>query len=57
MTAPVAESSISVSPAKMRVPVMAPVVWNVHDFVMVQSVSEGPDMRYEVLARFPLNKV
>lgn len=38
-------------------PVMSPVVWNVHDFVLVQSVSEGQDMRYEVLARFPLNKV
>ena len=35
-------------------PVMLPVVWAARDFVLVQSVSEGQGMRYEILARFPL---
>ncbi len=35
-------------------PVLLPVVWAVRDFVLVQSVSEGQGMRYEILARFPL---
>ncbi|MFA6903180.1 MAG: RNA 2',3'-cyclic phosphodiesterase [Gallionellaceae bacterium] len=35
-------------------PEMPPVVWSMHDFVLVQSVSEGQGVRYEVLERFPL---
>lgn len=35
-------------------PVMLPVVWSVRDFVLLQSVSEGQDVRYEILARFAL---
>lgn len=36
-------------------PVMRRVVWEIRDFVLVQSVSEGQEVRYEVLARFALN--
>lgn len=36
-------------------PVMQQVVWKMREFVLVQSVSEGQGMRYEVLARFPLH--
>ncbi|HQS59091.1 MAG: 2'-5' RNA ligase [Gallionellales bacterium 35-53-114] len=35
-------------------PEMPPVVWNMHDFVLVKSVSAGQGVRYEVLERFPL---
>jgi RNA 2',3'-cyclic 3'-phosphodiesterase len=35
-------------------PAMLPVVWAVQDFVLVQSVSEGQGVRYEILARFAL---
>jgi 2'-5' RNA ligase len=35
-------------------PAMLPVVWAVRDFVLVQSVSEGQGVRYEILARFAL---
>jgi 2'-5' RNA ligase len=35
-------------------PEMLPVVWAVREFVLVQSVSEGQGMRYEILARFAL---
>jgi len=33
---------------------MKKVVWHVRDFALVQSVSEGQSMRYEVLAKFEL---
>jgi len=35
-------------------PAMQQVVWKMREFALVQSVSEGQGMRYEVLARFPL---
>ena len=35
-------------------PAMSPVILAVRDFVLVQSVSEGRGVRYEILARFPL---
>jgi 2'-5' RNA ligase len=35
-------------------PVLLPIVWAVRDFVLVQSVSEGQGVRYDILARFPL---
>lgn len=35
---------------------MPPVMWNMRDFVLVQSTSEGQGVRYEILARFPLIK-
>jgi len=37
-------------------PAMQPVLWTMRDFALVQSVSEGQGMRYEVLARFPLTQ-
>jgi RNA 2',3'-cyclic 3'-phosphodiesterase len=36
-------------------PAMPPLMWSMRDFVLVQSVSAGQGVRYEVLARFPLN--
>lgn len=36
-------------------PAVPRVVWKMCEFALVQSVSEGQEMRYEVLARFPLN--
>ena len=35
-------------------PQMLPVIWKMRDFALVQSVSAGQGVRYEVLARFPL---
>jgi len=35
-------------------PVMLPVTWRIGDFALVQSISEGQVVRYEVLARFHL---
>lgn len=35
-------------------PAMSPVKWEMRDFALVQSVSAGPGVSYEVLARFPL---
>lgn len=35
-------------------PALPPVVWKMCDFALVQSVSAGQGVRYEVLARFPL---
>jgi len=37
-------------------PLMSPVVWAVRDFVLVQSHGEGQDLRYEVMAHFPLGE-
>lgn len=37
-------------------PAMPPVLWKMRDFALVQSVSEGQGIRYEVLARFPLSQ-
>lgn len=36
-------------------PAVQKVVWSMRDFALVQSVSEGQGVRYEVLARFALN--
>ena len=36
-------------------PAMQKVVWSMQDFALVQSVSEGQGVRYEVLARFALS--
>ena len=35
-------------------PAMSPVKWEMRDFALVQSVSAGAGVSYEVLARFPL---
>jgi 2'-5' RNA ligase len=35
-------------------PEMPQVIWKMREFVLVQSLSEGQGVRYEVLARFPL---
>lgn len=35
-------------------PQMLPLAWEIRDFALVQSVSEGQGVRYEVLARFAL---
>lgn len=35
-------------------PLQPAVSWDVRDFVLVQSVSEGQGVRYDILARFPL---
>lgn len=35
-------------------PAMPAVCWQVHEFVLVQSLSDGQGARYEVLAKFPL---
>jgi RNA 2',3'-cyclic 3'-phosphodiesterase len=35
-------------------PGLPPVLWNMRDFALVQSLSEGQGVRYELLARFPL---
>jgi 2'-5' RNA ligase len=37
-----------------ELPEMPAVSWQIHDFVLVQSLSDGQYARYEVLARFPL---
>lgn len=37
-------------------PAMSPVVCKMRDFALVQSVSAGPGVRYEVLARFQLTE-
>ena len=36
-------------------PAVPQVVWKMREFALVQSVSEGQGVRYEVLARYPLN--
>lgn len=36
-------------------PEMPRVLWKMRDFALVQSISDGQGVRYEVLARFPLN--
>jgi RNA 2',3'-cyclic 3'-phosphodiesterase len=40
--------------ADSPLPGMPPVVWRLHDFVLVQSVNGEQGVSYEVLARFPI---
>ena len=38
-------------------PAMPQVLWKMRDFALVQSVSDEPEARYEVLTRFPLHAI
>lgn len=37
-------------------PLMSPAVWDIHDFVLVQSIGGEQGVRYKVLAHFPFSK-